>query len=147
MFLNTQYLCTACGGLIENSDSGFIRSPGFPLGYPDGSNCTWTVSALSGRTVRLSFSSPFSVRGQSACIPADSDYVEVSRDFCVDFCGIIFGIETTFDTISLLATAARDTYTTKISSEMLFLMMHIMLQYTHNHLRRFCSLMAIAEIH
>lgn len=63
-----------CGGLMI-MDSGYVRSPGYPYGYPANSRCVWRLQAASNwqRQLRLNFTH-FNLENQVSCY---FDYLEI----------------------------------------------------------------------
>ncbi|KAM6972968.1 CUB and sushi domain-containing protein 3-like [Aplochiton taeniatus] len=43
-----------CGGTLKGRN-GTVDSPGFPYGYPNGANCTWTLVGEEGSRIQLNF--------------------------------------------------------------------------------------------
>ena len=61
-----------CGGTFY-SETGIIRSPGYPQGYPHNKDCSWVIVAPPGRQIVLNFTS-FVVETHRDC---NFDYLEI----------------------------------------------------------------------
>ena len=85
--------CTSRNSFYNNNNirrytSGYIQSPSYPLYYPDNMQCTWIISAPSGKKVELRFTY-FSLDSDTCLL---NDYVEVREGSSVGkslgtFCG------------------------------------------------------------
>ncbi|XP_020662303.3 cubilin [Pogona vitticeps] len=62
----------ACGGTLTES-SGTIASPGYPVNYPHGIRCTWTISVQPGNLIHLTFTY-FNIEFGYIC---SKDYLEI----------------------------------------------------------------------
>ncbi|KAG8443219.1 hypothetical protein GDO86_011865 [Hymenochirus boettgeri] len=67
-----QSLVEGCGGTLTATE-GSISSPGYPMVYPHGINCTWFISVPIGNLIRLTFSS-FNLEHSVSCL---YDYLEI----------------------------------------------------------------------
>ncbi|XP_071787824.1 cubilin-like isoform X2 [Asterias amurensis] len=63
---------TVCGGEL-NQDTGVITSPNYPDEYPHNRQCTWVISASSGRQINVNFTD-FDMEQHVDCL---YDYVEL----------------------------------------------------------------------
>ncbi|VVC99646.1 unnamed protein product [Leptidea sinapis] len=68
-------LDTACGGNL-NSEQGSIASPNFPLSYPSGADCEWTLNSSPGNALYITFES-FNLFYSDRC---NEDYLEVREN-------------------------------------------------------------------
>lgn len=48
-------ILSACGGVLQGTDYGTIRSPGYPGTYPINRDCIWTVAVSLGNTIQFTF--------------------------------------------------------------------------------------------
>ncbi|CAG0925413.1 unnamed protein product, partial [Notodromas monacha] len=77
-----------CGGEFY-SETGMIRSPGYPYGYPHNRECVWTIVAPPGRQVYLNFTD-FEIEAHQNC---EYDFLEIRNGGTVyspligKFCG------------------------------------------------------------
>lgn len=56
-FLSSPSLTAQNCSYILQGPNGTIQSPGFPYGYPNYANCTWTITAENQNRVQLVFQS------------------------------------------------------------------------------------------
>ncbi|CAG0918336.1 unnamed protein product [Notodromas monacha] len=79
---------SVCGGEFY-SETGMIRSPGYPYGYPHNRECVWTIVAPPGRQVYLNFTD-FEIEAHQNC---EYDFLEIRNGGTVyspligKFCG------------------------------------------------------------
>lgn len=71
--LNFRTVEPKCGGLIENATHGSISSPGYPVGYPYFSDCTWILKAKFNKRIQLYFAD-LRIEENGGCV---NDYVEI----------------------------------------------------------------------
>ena len=75
---------TQCGGTYT-TDTGVVRSPGYPGPYPHSRTCEWVIRVQPGKQIRLNVTQ-FELESHSSC---NYDYLEIrwgkykvlSRDF------------------------------------------------------------------
>lgn len=71
-FLKARADSELCGGRLV-SDTGVIRSPGYPDRYPPGTYCVWLIQASPGQQIRLNITT-FALERQTTC---RFDYLEI----------------------------------------------------------------------
>ncbi|XP_074049030.1 cubilin [Macrotis lagotis] len=67
----------ACGGdifLHDSNSDGYMTSPNYPENYPPHTDCIWTISAPSGKLVKLQFEDQFNIEISPNCA---SNYLEL----------------------------------------------------------------------
>ena len=55
MFFSKVELSGTCTGTYDDVESSYITSPNYPQKYNTFEECSWTITAIDGRTVALSF--------------------------------------------------------------------------------------------
>ncbi|XP_045516085.1 cubilin-like [Pieris brassicae] len=68
-------LSNACGGTIS-SEEGSIASPNYPLSYPLGTDCDWTLRASPGNSMYITFEA-FNIVYSDRC---NEDYLEIREN-------------------------------------------------------------------
>ncbi|KAI8777940.1 cubilin, partial [Biomphalaria glabrata] len=63
-----------CGSTYTGVSSGIIQSTNYSNNYSPNQDCTWQVTARTGKTIKLDFSQPFDIAGSAPC---QQDYLKL----------------------------------------------------------------------
>ncbi|XP_034033288.1 neuropilin-2a isoform X2 [Thalassophryne amazonica] len=65
---------SACGGILDASEAGYITSPGYPLEYPPHQNCHWIITAPEpSQRIVLNFNPHFEIER----LDCKYDFIEI----------------------------------------------------------------------